>query len=180
MRLLITVKTSSIAMPHPCQIVATLHDPAWKEVQRASLLVKPDGWEIPKDVADAIGFTSRDAAMLGLPISTVMRVVKGLTELAGDWFAYNEKFISEALTQGMRDAGSPNDWQARTMKGNCVMRAAQPMVGLKTDDGVDRVASFHDAARHFFQRDLTDRGAPEDHATLIDMVRHLLPLEVFP
>lgn len=178
MKLLITTRVTSLATPNPFQIAATLHDAEWRAVQSIALTVRPDGWEIPRDASERIGMTTRDAALCGVGVSSVMRLLKSMTEAADQWYAFNAPAAHEALMQGMRNAGSPNDWQARTMVSHCVMRAGSPLVGAKNAEGQDRASTLQDIG-NLFGYGLPTPQLDEEHAVLIGVTRELIAKEAF-
>lgn len=179
MKLLITVRVTSLATPNPCQIAATLHDLDWRVLQSIALTIRPDGWEIPRDLSERIGMTTREAALSGVGIRPAMQVLKAMTEAADEWYAFNALQAHEALTQGMRNAGSPNDWQSRTMLSQCVMRAGSPLVGAKNSEGQDRASTLQDIQRHFGV-DAPMVHLEAEHIALMSVTRELIAKEAFP
>ena len=177
MKMLVTVSTTSISAPHPFQIAATVIK-GRACLQSASLLIRPDGWEIPERIGEDAGIAPRDAQTMGIPLATALRLIKAMTESCTDWFAYNEPFVSAALSQGMADAGQTTDWRARTMRGHCVMRACGPLCKLQDEDGRDKWPTLAEACSHF-QRDNPSSDLRSRHAALIELVHALEPMKVF-
>lgn len=179
MKLLITVRATSLATPNPCQIAATLYDLDWRVLQSIALTIRPDGWEIPRDLSERIGVTTREAALSGVGIRPAMQVLKAMTEAADEWYAFNAPQAHEALAQGMRNAGSPNDWQSRTMLSQCVMRAGSPLVGAKNSEGQDRASTLYDIGQ-VFRLHLSVASLSDEHGALVAITRELIAKEAFP
>lgn len=177
-KLFITTKATTRATPHPFLIAASCYRLDGLCIQDLRFLIRPDGWEIPAALAEETGITTRDAAMCGVAIATAMRSVKALTEIASEWFAFDEGFTSASLAQGMLDAGSQTAWQARPIRGHCAMRAAQAVCGLKDDAGLDRAPKLAEAAMalaHFKPA----AGLGDEHLALREIVEALTPKGAF-
>lgn len=180
MMLFLTVRVTSLANPNPFHIAASLVDSQWRTWQSANLLVRPDGWEVPKHLAEQYEITSRDASLHGVPIATVMRLVKALTENATEWYAFNADAAAAALQQGMTNAGAQTSWLSRQIPAQCVMKAGSPFVGAKTDDGQERASRLSGIFAVLRDMDLPDKLITAEQAMLIEVTKELKKREAFP
>jgi DNA polymerase III subunit epsilon len=112
--------------PHLVQLGCILADEDGTERAVASLVVDPDGFEIPEEAA-AIHGISKDLAMhCGVPLPVVLGVFVNLRSQARRIVAYNLDFdaavIDAAMARLGRKASHPGPSDAF-----CVMKAATPI-----------------------------------------------------
>lgn len=118
--------------PHLVQLAMVLLDDDLVEVASASLVVRPEGWIIPDDVAKIHGITTERALAVGVSekIATrlYMDLMYGSKALA---VAHNVKFDQRIMRIAMLRAGFDKDWQdSREITSFCTMEAAMPLVNL--------------------------------------------------
>lgn len=118
--------------PHLVQLAMVLLDDDLREVASASLIVRPEGWVIPDDIAKIHGITTERALAVGISekIATrlYMDMVYGAKALA---VAHNVKFDQRIMRIAMLRAGFDKGWQdARPVQSFCTMEAATPLVNL--------------------------------------------------
>lgn len=80
------------SQPHLVQLACMLLDDAGRQVQSASLIVKPEGWVIPKGAADVHGITTEYATTVGLPLRLVVATFTNMRAIASRKIAHNLKF----------------------------------------------------------------------------------------
>lgn len=83
---------SDLNQPHLVQIAGVLVDDGWYEQSSFSLIVLPDGFEIPEHVSDIHGVTTKRAQSNGVPLKTALSVFNNLARRADEVWAFNESF----------------------------------------------------------------------------------------
>lgn len=159
--------------PHLVQFAAVLLDDDWTERACVSLIVQPNGWTIPAEVAAIHGITTEIATLYGVPEAHVVSIYHALQERASMLVAHNISFDLRI----MRIAMMRSNWtreHIEAMEGAssfCTMKAATPILNLPPTEKM-RAAGFtkpkppklEECIRHFFGEDLA--GA---HDALVDV-----------
>lgn len=84
--------------PHIVQFAGALVDTATRRViASVDLIVRPDGWVIPPEVAAVHGITTERAAEVGLPEAEVLSIAMSLWRRADCRVAHNEEFDARIL-----------------------------------------------------------------------------------
>lgn len=84
---------SSPSYPHIVEIAGLLVDPTnEKELSSFSFVVRPDGWDIPKEATDAHGITNELAAMVGVPLVIAVASYTNLRATADEVVGHNVAF----------------------------------------------------------------------------------------
>jgi DNA polymerase-3 subunit epsilon len=89
--------------PHICQFAALLLDDDWTERACVNLIVRPDGWTIPDDVAAIHGITTEIAERCGVPEDLVVRTYISMLGADNDRLviAHNIKFDARIMRIAM-------------------------------------------------------------------------------
>lgn len=115
------------------QLAALLTDNTGAEKARMNVIVKPDGWVIPKEASDIHGISTEHAMRQGLPIAMVIDKFHDLAEHAEVFVAHNMPFdhgryIREAVNGlGLLDATFGK-------QGHCTMTQAHDLVKCPPTD----------------------------------------------
>ncbi|MDE2239051.1 MAG: 3'-5' exonuclease [Rhodospirillales bacterium] len=160
--------------PHIVQFAAILVDPVTR-IERASidLIVKPDGWTIPDDVAAIRGITNEIAMACGVPELTVANLFLALRAKATREVAHNSGFDRRIMRIAMLRHGMTREEVEASEAGQnfCTMKAAQPIVNLPPTDRMlaagfkgPKQPKLAECISHFFNEELT--GA---HNALVDV-----------
>lgn len=164
-------------LPHMVQLAAIrTDDSGTKEEGRMNVIIKPEGWEIPKEAADIHGITTERAMDEGIPIKEAMsqyhELMRGLSTLS----CYNVAFDSKILSASYQRAGATSEHIFRTERKHlCVMLAATPVVNLPSNVSWSREPAWpklHVAVETLLGRPMRD-GA---HDAMVDVEE---TLEVF-
>lgn len=146
--------------PHIVECAALLVDAETrKTVSSMSVVIRPDGWEIPAEVSAVHGITTEVASKVGIDEATALDVFLDLHSRAQVRVAFNESFDARIVRIAMKRFGF-NDEDADKYKdapAQCAMRMASPLVGL------GKFPNLGEAYQHFFSKPL--EGA---HSALID------------
>lgn len=115
--------------PHIVQLAACLVDSVTrKTIASMDVIIRPDGWIIPDDIANIHGITTDNAAEFGVPESLAVGM---FMELWGHRtrVAHNEQFDARIIRIALmryESADEADDWKAG--KSECTARMATPIV----------------------------------------------------
>lgn len=134
--------------PHIVQLGALLKE---DDVVRAeiNLIIKPDGWVVPAQVAEIHGISTEIAEKYGVPLRLAMEAFEHLVRQADllvfHNFAYDNKLIQIAHARlKMKSAFTSKKWF-------CTMQATTPILKLpKARGGGYKWPKLQEAYAHFF------------------------------
>ena len=170
--------------PHLVQLAMVLLDDDFTERASACLVIRPDGWVIPDDIAKIHGLTTELATRFGVPEKMAVDLYAALQyeEPATLAVAHNVSFDLRIMRIAMLRHGYDKAWQeARPVKSYCTMTTASPIVNLPPTDKM-RAAGFtkpkpprlSECMRHFFDEDLDGaHNALVDVRATVRLYRHL-------
>lgn len=131
-------KSSDPRQPHIVQAAAILADEDSRaEIASFNLIVRPDGWEIPDEVAKIHGITTAYAHAHGIPEQQVVSSVLGLAQVAGLRVGHNESFDARILRIAIKRF--VNDEVADVWKqgqAECTANLATPIVKAKPTEAM--------------------------------------------
>lgn len=172
--------------PHLVQLAMVLLDDDLTEQASASLIIKPDGWSIPDDVAKIHGITTEFAAKVGVPEKVATALYMHLVYGTGaQVVAHNVSFDLRIMRIAMLRAGRTKEWlDGQKVESFCTLTAATPIVNLPPTEKMiaagftkPKPPKLSECIQHFFGE--TFEGA---HNALVDVrgcirvYRHLLTL----
>lgn len=159
--------------PHIVQLAALLVDPGSRAtIASMDVIVRPDGWTIPNEVAAVHGITTERAAAVGVSESIALGLFMDLWGDAGLRVAHNEQFDARIIriAQHRFDCGDLDAWKAG--KAECTARLATPICNLPPSEAQRAKTSFKrksptlgEAYRHFTGRDLENA-----HSAMADVL----------
>lgn len=159
--------------PHLVQLAIILMDDNLMELSSASLIVKPDGWEIPADIAKIHGITTDLATRVGIPEKVATDLYVALQyDTGATALAHNVNFDLRIMRIAMLRAGYTKAWQEeRPLKTYCTMETAKPIVNLPPTAKMvsagfnkPKAPRLSECIKHFFDEELD--GA---HNALVDV-----------
>lgn len=168
--------------PHIVQLGAALVDLDTRiELATLDLIVRPDGWTIPDDVAAVHGITTEKAMDLGVPEVLVVDALLALWRQADGMhrlrIGHNESFDARILRIALkrhidhREPAAPLSDIWKAAKAECTQRLATPILKLPPTDRMKAAKRFHyksanlrEAYQHFTGQPL--EGA---HNALVDV-----------
>jgi DNA polymerase-3 subunit epsilon len=173
--------------PHLVQLAIVLLDDDFTERASASLIIRPDGWTIPDDIAKIHGITTEIATRVGVPekMATDLYTALQYEEPATLAVAHNVSFDLRIMRIAMLRHGYSKDWQeARLPKSYCTMTTATPIVNLPPTDRMlaagftkPKPPRLTECVKHFFDEDLTGaHDALVDVRATLRLYRHLVTL----
>jgi DNA polymerase-3 subunit epsilon len=143
--------SDSESQPHLVQLAAVLVDPVTKNViQSMDVIIKPDGWIIPDDVAAIHGITTEKALAVGIPEKLALEM---FLAMRGDYerVAFNKTFdqrIIRIAAKRYLDEAVQDKWAVKEDH-HCAMRMAREDIGGKQPKLID-------AYRHYTGKELVD------------------------
>lgn len=164
--------------PHLCQIAAVLVDPENKRVtQSISLVVQPDGWDIPQVTTALHGISTEYALEVGLPENFVLNA---FLQLWDDRLrvAHNEPFDAAVIATSIAriygaDSTIFHKWMAASSE--CIMRRAKPIVKARNKKGAIKWPKLSESYEFFFHEAFSN--AHSANADVIAAMRIWFALE---
>jgi len=119
--------------PHIVQLAAAMVDLDTRDTLASlDVIVRPDGWEIPEDVAAVHGITTERAAALGVPESLALSLFLEMWASCRVRIAHNEPFDARIIRIAQHRAGELESdldaWKDGTAE--CTARLATPILQL--------------------------------------------------
>lgn len=178
--------------PHIVQLAAIVVDPVTrKTIGAMDVIVRPDGWAIPNDVAALHGITTEHAAAVGIPEPEALEMFMQPWDVQGRVrIAHNEQFDARIIRIALKrfmDAGEEvpisDAWKA--CPAECTARMATPICKLPPTEKMRAVGRHHpktpnlgEAYRHFFGRDFENaHTAMADVLACRDIYFHMKDLK---
>jgi len=156
--------------PRLVQIAIVQLDDDFNVIQKVSMIVKPDGFTIPKEASDVHGITQDKAEKYGLPIETILSVFNQMCLQSDELVAHNLKFDqllmrSEAFRNNVPD-------RIQGMDTFCTMEAsrnhvATPPTGKMVATGITQYKSpsLTEAFKHLVLSQSLSKGKNTLHVT---------------
>jgi DNA polymerase III subunit epsilon len=143
--------------PRLVQLGLLLLDDGWIERASVSLIVRPDGWEVPAEAANVHGITTEVALACGVPALTALSVYTNLRRRATALVAHNAKFDLQIMA--IEIARSGKQVNLSPIKVVCTMELAKPVLRIPTTqrmldagftDADFKPPSLAECHQHFF------------------------------
>lgn len=173
--------------PHLVQLAMVLLDDDLVERSSVNLIIKPDGWTIPDDVAKIHGITTEMATRLGVPEVLATRLYIELRYGCANVLAvaHNVNFDLRIMRIAMLRAGYSKEWQDgfSHLKSYCTMETSKPIINLPPTDKMvsagfnkPKAPRLSECVKHFFDEDLIGaHDALVDVRACVRVYRHLNP-----
>ena len=121
------------SQPHLVQLAAILCDEASREIIASiDLIIKPDGWDIPEEVADIHGITTEKAALYGVPEKLAIELFLDMRGSAAR-VAHNKTFDQRIIRIGTKryfDEPVMESW-AEKDDHICTMQMSKPILMME-------------------------------------------------
>ena len=135
--------------PRLVQLGMVLSDGTGKELGSVDLIVKPDGFSIPKEASDIHGITQEIAEDCGVPLALAMDILDAWMTIAETKVAHNIEYddfvISGELLRMGRSTKEP--------KGFCTMQAMTPECQIPNKWGKFKWPKLQEAYSHAFGKE---------------------------
>lgn len=118
--------------PHLLQFAARLVDPETRRcVGEVHLIVRPDGWTVPRKVEELTGITAADASRFGVSEATIARLIAGLMPVLSLRVAHNDAFdFAIVRTALLRHNATQTEALWRALPAYCTKERASPICNL--------------------------------------------------
>lgn len=169
--------------PHLVQLAMILMENDFTERASVSLIIKPDGWDIPAEVSAIHGITTEMANEFGVPEKTAARLfgqlLYGRKALA---VGHNVSFDLRIMRIALLRAGvSKDDLDDKSAESFCTMQAATPIVNMPPTEKMlaagfnkPKPPKLSECIRHFFGEELVGaHDALVDVRACVRVFRHL-------
>lgn len=176
--------------PHLVQLAMVLLDDDLVEQASASLIIKPEGWAIPAEIAAIHGITEDVANRFGVSekVATVLfaHLLYGTGAKA---VAHNVNFDLRIMRIALLRAGRTKEWlDERKVESFCTMETATPIVNMPPTPKMvaagfnkPKAPKLSECVEHFFGERLDGaHNALVDVRACLRVYRHLLTLAVAP
>lgn len=158
--------------PHLVQLAALLMEEDGTERGSMSVIIRPDGYEIPEGAAKVHGITTEISSRCGIPLADALAPFIGMAGQARQHVAHNYPFDQKIMRVAMlRAAYERRHIEGRERPSFCTMKAATHIVNLPPTErmlaaGINRPKSpsLAECYRHFFGEELS--GA---HDAMVDV-----------
>jgi DNA polymerase-3 subunit epsilon len=149
--------------PHIVQLAACLVDLDTRElISGMDMIICPDGWTIPDDIAAIHGITTERAINEGVPEESALAVFMDLWSKSHTRIAHNEQFDARILRIALmrfENAAIADHWKAG--KAECTARLATPICKIPPTPKMVaagfnkfKTANLGEAYRHFTGKEL--------------------------
>lgn len=166
-------RSNDPSQPHLVQLAMLLCDDAGAEIEAHNVIIKPDGWVIPDEVARIHGITTAIALEKGIPETDAVAMFVLAQAKAGLRVAHNESFDRRIMRIAMTRAGidRPDIEAIEARASYCTCTKATPIVNLPPTARMlaagftkAKQAKLSECIIHFFNEELD--GA---HDALVDV-----------
>ncbi len=156
--------------PHIVEVSAQLVDVETKAcLASINLIVKPEGWFIPDDVAALHGITTEYALQVGVPEVVALQSLLSLWRAANERVAHVESFDARiariAIKRLLQDDALADEWKAAPAY--CTAKGSRDLVQAPNASGRGfKLPKLSEAYRHFTGLELLDahRAGPDTEA----------------
>lgn len=165
--------------PHIVQLAACLADLDTKQtIASMDVIIRPNGWTIPDEVAAVHGITTEHAASVGIEEKTALDMFMALWGGPGRLrIAHNEQFDARILRIALKrfidgpDEALPESDVWKSGQAECTARLSTPICALPPTEKMVAAKRFHhktpnlsEAYRHFTGKELEN-----DHSAMADV-----------
>ena len=149
--------SDSEEQPHLTQIGAIVaHAETGEVLSSIDLTIRPEGWEIPKEVSDLNQLTTDYCKAIGINEKLALEVFLDLIADAKKIIAHNSSFDQRIIRIAMKRYGYTDaaliEWADKELH-HCTMRAAHPIMGL-TRNGKPKFPNLGETYKHFIGKPL--------------------------
>lgn len=145
------------SQPHIVQLGAILYDDNGRVMAEMNLLVKPDGWTVPKEASDIHGITTEMCERYGLPLKTVIMLFIVLARRAKRTVAHNRSYDHLMVETALIRLGFTKEleeWRAMSASGGfCTMQAMTPVCKLPGRRGSFKWPTLMEAHVYLFKEE---------------------------
>lgn len=158
--------------PHIVQLGAALVDlDTRKTIASIDLIIRPDGWTIPDDVAALHGITTEHAQAVGVSESLALGMLLDLWSCAEERIGHNESFDARIvrIAQARFDEAQLDQWKVGTAR--CTQILSTPILKLPPTEKMRAAGRFHHKSANLGEAYQHFTGKPLDgaHSAMVDV-----------
>lgn len=167
-------RSSDPKQPHIVQAAAVLVDADTREtISSFDLIARPDGWEIPDEVAKIHGITTWRAELVGISERQIVSAVYEFALIAQRRIGHNEAFDARIMRIALKrftNNETADSW--KNMASECTQKLATPIMKLPPTEKMKAAKRFHhktanlSEAYEFF----TGKKLEDAHSAMADAV----------
>jgi len=162
------------SQPHLVEVGGILYDDAGQERAVLDLIVRADGWTVPKAAADVHGITTEVAKRYGAPLAVVLPVFYNLLALAEEDIAYNRRFDEKIMRFALTRLGREPTLSVPKRRTD-LLEVVTPIVNLPPTARMiaagfnkPKAPKLVEAYKHFFGQEEADAFAKQAHGAVHD------------
>lgn len=163
--------------PHVVQLGACLVDlDTFSEIASLDVIVRPDGWVIPDEVAAIHGITTERAMDVGVPARVAFDLLLELWACSGVRIGHNEQFDARLVRIALmrhrdNDPASLIHQQWKAGRAECTQLLATPILKLPPTERMRAVGRNHHKSANLGEAYQFFTGRPLDgaHSAMVDV-----------
>ena len=136
-----------------CQLAALLCEPSGDVIAEMNVIIRPDGWEIPSQVAAIHGIDTDRANRVGIPIAQALSVFGALHDLAILYVAHNFDFDNQMME--IESFCLPS-FKWRPTQSYCTMKTSTPICQIPSARGGFKWPKLQEIHKHLFGVEFED------------------------
>jgi DNA polymerase-3 subunit epsilon len=152
---------NSPGQPRIIQLAAIATNSSGARFAQMSVLIQPDGWEIPAEAQAIHGISTDKCRADGIPILAALELLAGMARCCGIVVAHNLDFDRTMIWGEMELASHA----PISLPGYCTMKAATDLVQIPGRYGSYKWPTLTETYHHFFKK-----GFDGAHDALADVV----------
>lgn len=154
-----------LVQPRMVQLAGILVDTDWNEQSVFSMMIEPEGFEIPTQASDIHGITTERATKYGIPIKTALSVFNNTVRNAEEIWAFNLAFDTIIVNSEFERIGQPS--RLILAESKCSMLQCKDILKLKPNfKGADyKFPKLSEAYEFFFPGEVIEKA----HDALADV-----------
>lgn len=143
--------STALHQPRLVQLAALLTDSNGKELASLSVIVQPDGFEVPQEVAAIHGISHTEACSYGVCCGDALRMFKGLSKSADKILAWNANFDCTVMEKEFHMHSMDHCFEGKDVIDP--MKIATPLCKIPGPYGF-KWPKLQEAHRYFLGRDI--------------------------
>jgi len=164
------------SQPRCVQLGAILSDDNGRVLAELNVIIKPDGWTVPKEASDVHGITTEMCEKYGVPIVHALSLFNRLVGIADTLVAHNFDYDNQVLENEFARIGKPNNFVGKPSF--CTMKASTNICAIKGPRG-NKWPKLQETHKFFFNEEF--EGAHDAMADVRACKRvffHLVQLDI--
>ena len=138
--------------PKPVRVAGILFDED-EEKGLVDLIVRPEGWQVPKEASDIHGISHEDAMRYGVPLKAALSAIVNMQRVCRKLIGFNTQFDIDTVRSGLAGLGTSAEFPRPGLEIVDVMRLMVPVCRIQHDkprhDEDWRFPKLIEVARHF-------------------------------